>query len=196
MRKSKIDRQTKETTIHLKLNLDGTGQYDIDSSVPFLDHILSHVARHGLFDLTLRAQGDTEIDDHHTVEDVGIVLGQALREALGDRAGVRRYGSVALPMDEALVLVAVDLSGRGYLACDLPFPTQKVGQFDTELVPEFLRALAQNAGITLHVRLLSGDNSHHIAEAAFKGLGRALGEAVALDTRRSGQIPSTKGVLE
>jgi len=195
VRKSQIDRETAETTIRLELNLDGTGEHEIDSGVPFLDHMLSHVARHGLFDLTLHAQGDTEIDDHHTVEDVGIVLGQALRQSLGDRAGVRRYGSVALPMDESLVLVAVDLSGRGFLACELPFPATKVGHFDTELVPEFLRALAHNGGITLHVRLLSGENSHHIAEATFKGLGRALGDAVALDAR-SGQIPSTKGMLQ
>lgn len=195
MRTARIERKTAETDIQLEINLDGTGQFEIDSGAPFLDHMLSHVARHGMFDLTLRARGDTQIDDHHTVEDVGIALGQALRAALGDKAGVRRYGDVALPMDEALVLVAVDLSGRGLLTAALPFPTEKVGQFDTELVPEFLRALAHNAGITLHVRLLSGENSHHIAEAAFKGLGRALGEAVALDVRHAGQIPSTKGVL-
>jgi len=195
LRTARIERKTAETDIRLEINLDGTGQFEIDTGVPFLDHMLSHVARHGMFDLTLRARGDTQIDDHHSVEDVGIALGQALRTALGDKAGIRRYGDVALPMDEALVLVAVDLSGRGLLAAELPFPREKVGRFDAELVPEFLRALAHNAGITLHVRLLAGENNHHIAEAAFKGLGRALGEAVALDVRRAGQIPSTKGVL-
>ncbi len=196
MRVSRIERKTAETDIQITVNLDGTGDHEIDTGVPFLDHMLSHVARHGMFDLTVRAVGDTEIDDHHTVEDVGIVMGQALAEAWGNRAGVHRYGSVTLPMDEALVLVSVDLSGRGLLACDLAFPTPKVGRFDVELVPEFLRALAHNAGITLHVYQLAGENSHHIAEATFKGLGRALREAVSIDPHRAGQIPSTKGVLQ
>ena len=196
MRTAQIERKTAETDIQLAINLDGTGKCESNTGVPFLDHMLDHVARHGLFDLTVHATGDTEIDDHHTVEDIGIVLGRAMAEAWGDRAGVCRYGSAVLPMDEALVLVAVDLSGRGLLACDLSFPTPKVGQFDTELVPEFLRALAHNAGITLHVRQIAGENSHHIAEAAFKGLGRALREAVSPDPRRVGQVPSTKEVLE
>ena len=198
-RSAEIRRTTRETDITLRLNLDGSGRWQLDSGVPFLDHMLSHVAVHGLLDLELTCRGDTAVDDHHSVEDVGICLGQAIAQALGTRlplwaAGIARYGSQLLPMDEALVLVSVDISGRPLLVCDLPLPTPRVGTFDTELVPEFLRALAQHAGLTLHVKLLHGANSHHIIEAVFKGLGRALGQAVALDPRRA-DVPSTKGSL-
>jgi imidazoleglycerol-phosphate dehydratase len=194
-RQSVIQRKTRETDIRIVLDLDGQGQHDIQTSVPFLDHMLAHVAVHGLFDLTVHATGDTEIDDHHTVEDIGIALGQTLREAVGDKRGIVRYGSQFTPMDEALALVALDFSGRGLSVFEAAFPTAKVGQFDTELVAEFMRALAVNAGLTLHVRLFAGQNSHHIAEAIFKALGRALRQAVAFDPRQSDAIPSTKGVL-
>ncbi len=192
-RQAQIERQTQETEIELCLNLDGTGQREIQTGVPFLDHMLSHLAVHGGLDLRLNARGDTEIDDHHTVEDIGIVLGQALKQALGDKVGIERYGSQLMLMDEALVLIAMDLSGRGLLVYDADIPSSRVGAFDTELVPEFLRALAHNAGMGLHVKLIHGQNSHHIIEAIFKGLGRALRQAV----RRSGGtgVPSTKGVL-
>lgn len=189
-----LARTTRETDIRLSLNLDGSGQWQVDTGVPFFDHMLSHVAMHGLFDLELAARGDIEIDGHHTVEDVGIVFGQALAQALGDKAGIARYDSQLMPMDEALALVALDFSGRGLLVYDVALPAAQVGTFDSELVPEFLRALAHNAGLTLHVRLLAGSNTHHIIEAIFKGLGRALGQAVARDPRRSG-VASTKGVL-
>lgn len=193
-RSATLARTTRETDIRLRLNLDGAGQWQVSTGLPFFDHMLSHVAMHGLFDLELSAQGDIEVDGHHTVEDVGIVLGQALAQALGDKAGIVRYGSQLMPMDEALALVALDFSGRGLLAYDVTLPAAQVGTFDSELVPEFLRALAHNAGLTLHVRLLAGGNTHHIIEAIFKGLGRALGQAVARDPRRSG-VASTKGVL-
>ena len=189
-----IDRVTRETEIHLSLNLDGSGLSECHTGVPFLDHMLDHVAMHGLLDLTITCAGDTEIDDHHSVEDIGIVLGQAFAQALGDKTGIARYGQQLMPMDETLALVALDFSGRSLLVCDAAIPTAKVGGFDTELVEEFLRALAHNAGLTLHVKLLHGSNSHHIIEAIFKGLGRALGQAVAHDPRRSG-VASTKGVL-
>ncbi len=193
-RQAEITRKTRETEVRISLDLDGTGVADIDSGVPFLDHMLNHVALHGLLDLSVYARGDVEVDDHHTVEDVGIVLGQALAQAVGDKVGLVRYGSQLVPMDEALALVALDFSGRAVLAYEATLPAAKVGTFDTELVPEFLRALTQHAGLTLHVRVLAGSNTHHIIEAIFKALGRALGQAVAFDARRA-SVPSTKGVL-
>jgi imidazoleglycerol-phosphate dehydratase len=198
-RRCQRERVTGETEIRLALCLDGQGARTIDTGVPFFDHMLSHVALHGLLDLEILCRGDLEVDAHHTVEDVGIVLGQALTVALGDRAGIVRYGSLAMPMDEALVLVSLDLSGRGLFVWNVEPASagriaERVGEFDTELVPEFLRALAHHGGITLHVTLLHGENTHHIIEAVFKGLGRALGQAVAFDPRRAG-VASTKGVL-
>ncbi|MBA3530807.1 MAG: imidazoleglycerol-phosphate dehydratase HisB [Ardenticatenales bacterium] len=195
-RRAVINRSTNETRIQLSLFLDGSGGGTRQTGVPFLDHMLDHVARHGLLDLEIKAAGDYEIDDHHTVEDVGIVLGKALSEALGNKAGIRRYGDATVPMDEALVLCAVDFSGRGLLAFQGTIPTPKVGTFDTELVAEFLRALASNGGMTLHIQVLAGQNSHHIIEGIFKALGRALREAVEIDERRGGAVPSTKGMLE
>ena len=195
MRKSCIERKTAETDIRLTIDLDGTGQSDIRTGVGFLDHMLTLFARHGAFDLTVACRGDTEVDDHHSVEDIGIALGDALREALGDKRGVRRYGDITLPMDEALILAAADLSGRGGFYGDLRIPAQKVGTFDTELAEEFLIALARNGGITLHVRQLAGSNSHHIIEGAFKAVARALRQAAAIDPDFAGEIPSTKGVL-
>lgn len=193
-RRSESNRQTQETTINIRLNLDGSGQHKISTGVPFFDHMLAQVAVHGLLDLSLLAQGDVHIDDHHTVEDVGIVLGQALRQALGERKGLARYGSAIVPMDEALAMVAVDLSGRSYLAYEVSFPQPTCGHFDLQLIEEFLRALVNHAQITLHVRMLAGRNAHHIAEAIFKALGRALYDAVGLDLRRIG-VPSSKGTL-
>jgi len=190
-----INRKTAETEIQLSLNLDGTGTNHIDTGVGFLDHMLTLLSKHSRFDLDVQCSGDTQVDDHHSVEDIGICLGQAFAQCLGDKKGINRYGSFLLPMDEALVLVAVDLSGRDTLRYGLQIPTQKVGTFDTELVEEFLLAFVRNAGITLHVRQLDGTNSHHIIEAAFKGLGRALAIAVAIDPQRADEIPSTKGVL-
>ncbi len=195
MRKSQITRSTAETEISLCLSLDGSGVCRIESGCGFLDHMLTAFSRHGRFDLTLRCSGDTEVDDHHTVEDIGICLGRAFSEALGDKRGIRRYGSMLLPMDEALIMAAVDLSGRGLLAFDCPFPTEKVGSFDTELVKEFWLAFCRTGELTLHIRRISGENSHHIAEGAFKAVGRALAEAVRLDERFPDEIPSTKGVL-
>ncbi|MBR4424978.1 MAG: imidazoleglycerol-phosphate dehydratase HisB [Oscillospiraceae bacterium] len=196
MRRSVIERKTAETDIVLRLDLDGSGLADVRTGVGFLDHMLTLLARHGRFDLTVHCKGDTDVDDHHSVEDVGICLGRAFREALGDKRGICRYGDAALPMDEALVLCAVDLSGRGCLGWDLPFPTEKVGFFDTQLVEEFFTAFVSNAGITAHLRLLAGKNSHHIAEAAFKGAARALRKAVAVDREFEDEVPSTKGTLE
>lgn len=195
MRKSDISRKTAETDIRLTLTLDGTGKSDIQTGVGFLDHMLTLFARHGAFDLSLSCQGDTNVDDHHSVEDIGIALGEAFREALGEKRGVRRYGDVTLPMDEALILAAVDLSGRGGFYGDLHIPAQKVGTFDTELTEEFFIALSRNGGMTLHVRQLAGQNSHHIIEGAFKAVARALRAAVAVDPDFAGEIPSTKGVL-
>lgn len=195
MRAAEVSRTTTETDIRLTLNLDGSGQSDIHTGIGFLDHMLTLFARHANFDLALICKGDTWVDDHHSVEDIGITLGAAFREALKDKRGICRYASLALPMDEALVLVAVDISGRGQAFTDLTFPSEKIGSFDTELVKEFFLALAANAGITLHVRKLAGENSHHIAEAAFKGLGHALRAAVSIDPKQADRIPSTKGLL-
>lgn len=195
MRAAEVSRTTTETDIRLTLNLDGSGQSDIHTGVGFLDHMLTLFARHANFDLAVVCKGDTWVDDHHSVEDIGIALGAAFNEALGDKRGICRYASLALPMDEALVLVAVDISGRGGAYTDLPFPSEKIGTFDTELVREFLIAFATNAGLTLHVRELAGENSHHIAEAAFKGLGHALRAAVNIDPAQADRIPSTKGLL-
>lgn len=193
-RTAQIQRDTSETKISLSLNLDGDGNSEIATGVGFFDHMLTHVARHGLFTLAVKADGDYHIDDHHTVEDVGIALGQALKQAVGDKAGMTRYGDATVPMDETLVLCALDFSGRGRAHVALPLTDSRIGTFATELVEEFFHALAQSAGMTLHVRLLAGTNAHHIAEGAFKALGRALKQAVALDPRVVG-IPSTKGVL-
>ena len=193
-RMATIARQTKETTITVSLDLDGSGRCAVETGVPFFDHMLDAFGRHGLFDLTVAAKGDLEIDAHHTVEDVGIVFGQAIAEALGDKAGITRFGSCSMPMDEALVLAAVDISGRGALYYDVALPIEIIGTFDTTLAKEFLVALATNAGVTLHVRSLAGENAHHIIEAAFKAVARALKDAVALDPRVSG-VPSTKGSL-
>jgi len=195
MRKAEITRDTSETAIAVAVNLDGTGAHDLATGVGFFDHMLAQLARHSMIDMTVRAKGDLHIDDHHTVEDVGIALGRALRQAVGDKAGIRRYGSCLLPMDEALTRAALDLSGRPYLVWSLPFPTQKIGTFDTELVREFFTAFAMNAAMTLHVEGLAGANSHHIAESAFKAVARALREAVEPDPRAMGALLSTKGTL-
>lgn len=195
MRTARISRKTNETDISVELDLDGTGRYDNHTGVAFFDHMLDQLARHALIDLTIRCDGDTHIDDHHSVEDVGIALGQALAEALGDKAGIRRYGACLLPMDDALVRAALDLSGRPYLVFDLGFETAKIGTFDTELVREFFQAVTTHGGITLHLDRLSGFNSHHIAEAAFKAVARSLREALETDPRRADAIPSTKGSL-
>ncbi|MEM7527080.1 MAG: imidazoleglycerol-phosphate dehydratase HisB [Pseudomonadota bacterium] len=195
MRRAKLTRKTAETEVEVEIDLDGTGQCDCATGIGFFDHMLDQIARHGLLDLTIRAKGDLHIDDHHTVEDTGIVLGQALAEALGDKKGIRRYGDCLLPMDEALVRAALDLSGRPFLVWDLPLATPKIGTFDTELVREFFTAFAMNARMTLHVSRLAGENSHHVAEAAFKSVARALRDAVEPDPRRAGALPSTKGML-
>ena len=188
-------RQTAETAITLRLCLDGTGASQVQSGVGFLDHMLTLFAKHSRFDLTLTCSGDTKVDDHHSVEDIGIVLGQALCQALGDKRGIRRYGSCILPMDEALILCATDLSGRSCLRLQAQLPTEKVGTFDTELVEEFFQALTREARMNLHLRQLDGTNSHHIIEAMFKALGRTLRQAVAIDPDCRDEIPSTKGVL-
>lgn len=195
MRRATLTRSTAETQITAAINLDGTGQYQMATGIGFFDHMLDQLARHSLIDMDVSAKGDLHIDDHHTVEDCGIVLGQALTKALGDKRGIRRYGSCLLPMDDTLVRVALDLSARPYLAWNLTLPTQKIGTFDTELVREFFQAFSTHGGITLHVDLLRGDNSHHIAEAAFKALARALREAVETDPRKTDAVPSTKGTL-
>jgi imidazoleglycerol-phosphate dehydratase len=195
MRTAQITRTTAETDISVSVDLDGTGRYDCKTGVGFFDHMLDQLARHALIDLTVRCDGDLHIDDHHTVEDVGIAIGQALTQALGEKRGIRRYGSFHLAMDDALVRAALDLSGRPYLVWDMEFPTQKIGSFDAELVREFFQALSTHGGITLHVTKLAGINSHHIAEAGFKAVARALREAVETDPRKSDAIPSTKGSL-
>ncbi len=195
MRQSTITRKTAETDISLSLCLDGSGASDIRTGCGFLDHMLTLFARHGGFDLTVTCAGDTYVDDHHTVEDIGIALGQAFAAALGDKRGIRRYGDRTLPMDEALILSAVDISGRGGCFMDMSIPTEKVGTFDTQLCEEFFIALSQNGGMTLHIRQLAGRNSHHIIEGAFKSVARSLREAVAIDPDRADEIPSTKGML-
>ncbi len=195
MRQAQINRKTAETDVAVELNLDGTGRYDCKTGVGFFDHMLDQLSRHSLIDMTVRAEGDLHIDDHHTVEDCGIALGQALSRALGDKRGIRRYGHFSLAMDDAQVNCALDLSGRPFLVWNLPFPTERIGTFDTELVREFFQALATHGGITLHVDLVHGVNSHHIAEAAFKAVARALRMAVEQDPRLGDALPSTKGAL-
>ena len=195
MRNATIERNTAETKISLSLELDGKGKSDIATGCGFLDHMLTLFARHGRFDLTVKCDGDTYVDDHHTVEDIGIALGKAFDIALGEKRGINRYGSTILPMDEALILSAVDLSGRGFLGFDLSVPTEKVGTFDTELVEEFFLAFTRNAQCTLHFKKMAGSNSHHIIEGAFKSVARSLKTAVAIDPDFRDEIPSTKGVL-
>jgi imidazoleglycerol-phosphate dehydratase len=194
-RKATITRKTKETDIRLELNLDGKGVSEIDSGIPFIDHMLGLMAAHGFMDLSVTARGDTEIDDHHTIEDLGICLGSAIQEALGERKGLKRYGQAAVPMDEALARVVVDVSNRPFLAYRVVLKESKTGRFDVHLLKEFFRALVNHSGITLHVDLFSGDDAHHIAEAIFKAFARALDQAVAYEKRLEGSVPSTKGVL-
>jgi len=194
-RSATVKRRTKETNISATVDLDGTGAYDVATGVGFLDHMIEQLARHSLIDITLKAEGDLHIDQHHTTEDSGIVLGQAFAEALGDKAGITRYGACYLPMDETLTRVALDVSGRPYLVWDVEFTRSKIGEMDTELFREWFQAFAQHAGITLHVENLYGENSHHIAETCYKALARALRQAIAIDPRQSGRVPSTKGQL-
>ncbi len=195
MRKCEINRATAETDIRLSLELDGSGKSKIDTGCGFLDHMLTLFAKHGRFDLAVTCKGDTQVDYHHTVEDIGIALGTAFADALGDKKGIERYGDTILPMDESLILSAVDLSGRAYLGYDMPIPTEKVGDFDTELVEEFWLGFVRNAACTLHIRMLAGSNSHHIVEGAFKSFARSLRKAVKIDAEFANEIPSTKGVL-
>ena len=195
MRQASVERNTKETQIALTLNLDGAGKADIDTGVGFLNHMLELLAFHGQFDLTVQCRGDVQVDDHHSVEDIGIALGQAFAEALGDKRGIVRYGNFLLPMDEALVLCAVDLCGRDTLGYQVTIPAQKVGSFDTELVQEFMLGFARSAKACVHFVQMAGTNSHHIIEAMFKGLGRALREAVSIDPKQADKTPSSKGVL-
>jgi imidazoleglycerol-phosphate dehydratase len=195
MRKADISRKTTETSVKVAINLDGSGAYDVKTGVGFFDHMMEQLARHSLIDIQLEAKGDLHIDDHHTVEDSGIALGQAVAKALGDRKGIRRYGSCDLPMDETLSRCAIDVSGRAFLVFKVDFPTQKIGTFDTELVREWFQAFAMNAGITLHIENAYGANSHHIAESCFKALARALRDALEIDPRQANRIPSTKGTL-
>jgi imidazoleglycerol-phosphate dehydratase len=195
VRSAEVTRNTNETRISVRISLDGTGRYDVATGVGFFDHMLEQLARHSLIDITVQAHGDLHIDQHHTVEDVGIALGQAISQALGERKGITRYASIDLPMDETLTFAAVDVSGRPYLVWNVEFSRPKVGDFDTELVREFFHALAQNAGITLHVKNLYGDNNHHIAETCFKAVARVLRQALSIDPRTADDIPSTKGTL-
>ena len=195
MRQASVARKTTETDIQVRVDLDGTGAYRVATGIRFLDHMLEQLSRHSLIDIDVRATGDLEVDFHHTTEDVGIVLGEAVAEALGDRKGIRRYASALLPMDECLTRVALDVSGRPYLVWNVAIPTERLGEMDTQLFLEWFRAFAQHAGITLHVESLYGVNSHHIIESCFKGLARVLREAVEIDPRRSGEVPSTKGIL-
>ncbi len=195
MRSAKVERATKETSVSVSVDLDGTGRYDVATGVGFFDHMLEQLARHSLIDITARAEGDLHIDDHHTVEDVGIALGQAVRRATGEMRGLARYADVHLPMDDTLTHVALDVSGRPFLVFDVAFPREKIGTFDTELVREWFQAFAMNAGITLHVRTLYGANAHHVAESCFKGLARALRSALTVDAALAGELPTTKGRL-
>lgn len=194
-RNSKIDRKTKETEIHLKLNLDGTGLSSVDTGIPFMDHMLTLFTAHGFMDMELTARGDTEIDDHHTVEDLGICLGSALNEALGDKRGIKRYGMATIPMDETLIRVVIDISNRPILSYRVPLKKRTTGTFDVSLMKEFFRALVINAGITMHIDLLAGEEPHHISESIFKAFGRALDQASSLEDRLDGSVPSTKGRL-
>ena len=196
MRKASIERKTTETEVSVTVALDGSGTYDVKTGVGFLDHMLEQLARHSLIDIKLRAKGDTHIDFHHTVEDSAIALGRAIAKALGDRKGIRRYASLHLPMDETLTRVAIDVSGRPYLVWKVAFSRPRIGDFDTELMREWFQAFAMNAGVTLHIETLYGDNSHHIAESCFKALARALREAIEIDPRQKDRIPSTKGSLK
>lgn len=195
MRQVEVERQTKETKVRVRVDLDGTGAHDIATGIGFLDHMLEQLSRHSLIDISIKAEGDLHIDQHHTTEDVGIVVGQAVAKALGDRRGIARYASIHLPMDEALSRVCIDISGRPYLVWKVDFARQKVGSFDTELFREWFQAFAQNAGMAVHVETLYGANDHHIAESCFKALARALREAVAIDPRQQDRVPSTKGSL-
>ena len=195
-RSGEISRETKETKVFVKIDIDGSGKCDVSTGIGFLDHMIQQLSSHGLFDIKVSANGDTHVDDHHTNEDVGIAIGQALSKALGDRIGIKRFGHFLAPLDEALIQVVVDCSGRPHLSFDLDIPSQKVGTYDTELVKEFFAAVSSNSGLTLHIRQLSGTNTHHIVEASFKSFARALRMATEIDPRRSSQIPSSKGVLE
>ena len=195
MRTASVKRSTNETSVAVSVNLDGTGRFEGETGVGFFDHMLAQLARHSLIDITVEAEGDLHIDDHHTVEDTGIALGQAIRQALGDMKGVMRYADVHLPMDDTLSRAAIDISGRPFLVFQVTFPREKIGTFDTELVREWFQAFAMNAGVTLHVATLYGENAHHIAESLFKALARALRAAVAIDPRMAGELPTTKGKL-
>ena len=195
-RSGEISRVTKETDVFVQIDIDGSGKCDVSTGIGFLDHMIQQLSSHGLFDIKVSANGDTHIDDHHTNEDVGIAIGQALSKALGDRIGIKRFGHFLAPLDEALIQVVVDCSGRPHLSFDLDIPSPKVGTYDTELVKEFFAAVASNSGLTLHIRQLAGTNTHHIVEASFKSFARALRMATEIDPRRSSQIPSSKGVLE
>lgn len=195
MRKAKIDRKTKETRIAAEINLDGAGRYDVTTGIGFLDHMLEQLARHSLIDIALEAKGDLHVDQHHTAEDCGIVLGQAVAKALGDKRGITRYASVYLPMDEAMTRIALDISGRPFLVWKVAFPAAQIGEMDTELFREWFQAFTQHSGITLHVENLYGENSHHIAETCYKGLARALRIAIAIDPQQADKIPTTKGTL-
>ncbi len=195
-RSGEISRVTKETDVFVQIDIDGSGKCDVSTGIGFLDHMIQQLSSHGLFDIKVSASGDTHIDDHHTNEDVGIAIGQALSKALGDRSGIKRFGHFLAPLDEALIQVVVDCSGRPHLSFDLDIPSQKVGTYDTELVKEFFAAVSSNSGLTLHIRQLAGTNTHHIVEASFKSFARALRMATEIDPRRSNQIPSSKGILE
>ncbi len=195
MRETSINRKTAETDIALSLNLDGSGKAEVRSGCGFLDHMLTLLAKHGGLDLSVKCVGDTEVDFHHTTEDIGICLGQAFRKALGDKVGIRRYASTVLPMDEALIMSALDVSGRAYFVCELDIKSPRVGDFDTELVHEFWQAFAANAGVTLHIRQLAGFNAHHVIEGVFKSVGRSLREACSIDEKFKDSVPSTKGAL-